>query len=53
MSNLQVELGISIPFWLHGTFVQVVGHRQADLYGGRAQLFTPAEALKIGLVDEV
>ncbi|XP_007648327.1 enoyl-CoA delta isomerase 1, mitochondrial isoform X1 [Cricetulus griseus] len=46
-------LGIVAPFWLKDTFVNTIGHRAAERALQLGMLFPPAEALKVGVVDEV
>ncbi|KAL1779362.1 enoyl-CoA delta isomerase 1, mitochondrial [Sigmodon hispidus] len=46
-------LGIVAPFWFKDTFVNTIGHRAAERALQLGMLFPPAEALKLGLVDEV
>ncbi|XP_051023630.1 enoyl-CoA delta isomerase 1, mitochondrial [Acomys russatus] len=46
-------LGIVAPFWLKDAFVNAIGHRAAERALQLGMLFPPAEALKLGVVDEV
>lgn len=46
-------LGIVAPFWLKDNYVNTIGHRAAERALQLGTLFPPAEALKVGLVDEV
>ncbi|XP_036053668.1 enoyl-CoA delta isomerase 1, mitochondrial [Onychomys torridus] len=46
-------LGIVAPFWLKDNFVSTIGHRAAERALQLGMLFPPAEALKLGVVDEV
>ncbi|XP_027280715.1 enoyl-CoA delta isomerase 1, mitochondrial isoform X2 [Cricetulus griseus] len=46
-------LGIVAPFWFKDTFVNTIGHRAAERALQLGMLFPPAEALKVGVVDEV
>lgn len=46
-------LGIVAPFWFKDTLVNTVGHRAAERALQLGLLFPPAEALKVGMVDEV
>ncbi|OBS80620.1 hypothetical protein A6R68_21178 [Neotoma lepida] len=46
-------VGIVAPFWLKDSFVDTIGHRAAERALQLGMLFPPAEALKLGLVDEV
>nr|XP_006979002.1 enoyl-CoA delta isomerase 1, mitochondrial [Peromyscus maniculatus bairdii] len=46
-------LGIVAPFWFKDNFVNTVGHRAAERALQLGTLFPPAEALKVGVVDEV
>ncbi|XP_051037191.1 enoyl-CoA delta isomerase 1, mitochondrial isoform X2 [Phodopus roborovskii] len=46
-------LGIVAPFWLKDNFVNTIGHRAAERALQLGMLFPPAEALKLGVVDEV
>ncbi|GMI06264.1 hypothetical protein TrVE_jg13516 [Triparma verrucosa] len=49
----ETRLGIAAPFWLKDLFVKTVGYREAELGLSRGKLYSPEEALKIGLVDEI
>lgn len=46
-------LGIVAPFWFKDTMVNTVGHRTTELALQLGLLYSPAEALKIGLVDQL
>ncbi|CAL1588591.1 unnamed protein product [Knipowitschia caucasica] len=46
-------LGIVAPFWFKDTMVNTVGHRTTELALELGLLYSPEEALKIGLVDQV
>lgn len=46
-------LGIVAPFWLKDNFVNTIGHRAAERALQLGLLFPPAEALRLGVVDEV
>lgn len=46
-------LGIVAPFWLKDNYVNTIGHRAAERALQLGTLFPPAQALKVGLVDEV
>ncbi|XP_038064691.1 uncharacterized protein LOC119735071 [Patiria miniata] len=48
-----VNLGIVSPFWFKELLVKTCGERQAEMILQLANLFTPEQALKIGMVDEV
>lgn len=47
------QLGIVAPPWLAQMFIDTVGQRQAELALSLGTLYTPSEALNVGLVDEV
>ncbi|XP_029425684.1 enoyl-CoA delta isomerase 1, mitochondrial isoform X2 [Nannospalax galili] len=47
------QLGIVAPFWFKDNFVNTVGYRTAEHALQLGLLFPPAEALKLGIVDEV
>ena len=47
------RIGVVAPVWFQKTLVQIVGHRNAELMLTQAKLYTPSEALDIGLLDEV
>lgn len=47
------QLGIVAPFWFKDNFVNTIGHRAAEHALQLGLLFPPAEALKVGIVDEV
>ncbi|KAK7801967.1 hypothetical protein U0070_005954 [Myodes glareolus] len=46
-------LGIVAPSWFKDNFVNTIGHRAAERALQLGMLFPPAEALKVGVVDEV
>ncbi|XP_028905122.1 enoyl-CoA delta isomerase 1, mitochondrial [Ornithorhynchus anatinus] len=46
-------LGIVAPFWFKDSMVNTIGHRQAERALQLGLLFPPAEALRVGLVDQV
>uniref|UniRef100_A0A8C5KPZ0 Enoyl-CoA delta isomerase 1, mitochondrial n=2 Tax=Jaculus jaculus TaxID=51337 RepID=A0A8C5KPZ0_JACJA len=46
-------LGIIAPFWFKDTLVNTVGHRTAERALQLGMLFPPAEALQVGMVDQV
>lgn len=46
-------LGIAAPPWLGQQYIDTIGHRQAELALSLGTLFTPQEALEIGLVDDI
>lgn len=47
------RVGLIPPRFFQKTLAQVVGYRQAELMLTQARVFTPDEALEIGLLDEV
>uniref|UniRef100_A0A3Q2TQ29 Enoyl-CoA delta isomerase 1, mitochondrial n=1 Tax=Fundulus heteroclitus TaxID=8078 RepID=A0A3Q2TQ29_FUNHE len=49
----ETQLGIVAPFWFKDTMVNTVGHRNTELALQLGLLYKPAEALKIGLVDQL
>lgn len=49
----EVAVGIAMPQGVVEVFRSVVGHRQAELLGLTGTLLSPAEAHRIGLVDEL
>lgn len=49
----ETQLGIVAPFWFKDTMVNTVGHRHTELGLELGLLFSPSEALKIGLVDQL
>ena len=49
----ETRLGIVAPPWLSQLLVDTVGHRHAELALSLGSLFSPQQALAIGLVDEV
>lgn len=49
----ETQLGIIAPKWFKDNYIATIGYRQAELALMRGTLFTPEEALKIGLVDEL
>ncbi|XP_072455568.1 enoyl-CoA delta isomerase 1, mitochondrial [Notamacropus eugenii] len=46
-------LGIVAPFWFKDNLVNTIGNRAAEHALQRGLLFPPADALKIGLVDQI
>jgi enoyl-CoA hydratase/carnithine racemase len=50
LSQTQVVFGLPPPFWLSDSFRGVVGQRQSELAIQSGQLFSPQQALSIGLV---
>eukprot|EP00523_Entomoneis_sp_CCMP467_P005888 CAMPEP_0168731266 /NCGR_PEP_ID=MMETSP0724-20121128/7162_1 /TAXON_ID=265536 /ORGANISM="Amphiprora sp., Strain CCMP467" /LENGTH=261 /DNA_ID=CAMNT_0008778239 /DNA_START=139 /DNA_END=924 /DNA_ORIENTATION=- len=49
----EVHLGIVAPPWLARQMIDTVGARQAELSLGLGTLYSPVEALQVGLVDEI
>ncbi|PWA28953.1 hypothetical protein CCH79_00019625, partial [Gambusia affinis] len=49
----ETKLGIVAPFWFKDTMVNTVGHRNTEMSLELGLLYKPAEALKIGLVDQL
>ncbi|XP_022092708.1 enoyl-CoA delta isomerase 1, mitochondrial-like isoform X2 [Acanthaster planci] len=49
----ETQLGILPPFWLQELMARACGDREAEMGLQLGTLYTPEEALKIGLVDEV
>lgn len=47
------KLGIAAPSWLANQLVDTIGLRKAEISLQLGQLYSPEEALKINLVDEV
>lgn len=47
------QLGITPPSWIKDTMVNTIGHRQAELALQKGYSYSPEEALKIKLVDEI
>lgn len=45
-------LGIVAPWWVIKSFVKTVGHREAEKSLALGKLYSPSEALGVGLVDE-
>ena len=43
--------GLPPPFWLIDSYLAVLGQRQAELAVQSGQLFSPQQALDIGLVN--
>uniref|UniRef100_A0A8C6FN02 Enoyl-CoA delta isomerase 1, mitochondrial n=1 Tax=Moschus moschiferus TaxID=68415 RepID=A0A8C6FN02_MOSMO len=46
-------LGIVAPFWFKDTYVNTIGHHASEQALQLGTLFPPAEALRVGLVDQV
>uniref|UniRef100_A0A096LQ01 Enoyl-CoA delta isomerase 1, mitochondrial n=1 Tax=Poecilia formosa TaxID=48698 RepID=A0A096LQ01_POEFO len=49
----ETMLGIVAPFWFKETMVNTVGHRNTEISLELGLLYKPAEALNIGLVDQL
>jgi len=49
----ETNLGIAAPYWLGELFVRTIGFREAESGLALAKLYSPQEALKINLVDEI
>jgi len=49
----EARFGIVAPPFLGDLMMRTIGHRQGELAISKGTLFTPEEALKIGLVDEL
>ncbi|XP_061605232.1 enoyl-CoA delta isomerase 1, mitochondrial isoform X1 [Phyllopteryx taeniolatus] len=49
----ETQLGIVAPFWFKDTMVNTVGHRNTEMALALGLLYSPTEALKIGLVDQI
>ncbi|XP_068919264.1 enoyl-CoA delta isomerase 1, mitochondrial isoform X4 [Petaurus breviceps papuanus] len=49
----ETQLGIVAPFWFKDTLVNTIGNRAAEHALQQGLLFSPDDALKIGLVDQI
>uniref|UniRef100_A0A3Q4B5B8 Enoyl-CoA delta isomerase 1, mitochondrial n=1 Tax=Mola mola TaxID=94237 RepID=A0A3Q4B5B8_MOLML len=49
----ETQLGIVAPFWFMDTMMNTVGHRTSEIALQLGLLYSPSEALKIGLVDQL
>ena len=49
----EVQVGLSLPQVIHTALARVVGERQAERLGVGGLLISGAEALRVGLVDEL
>ncbi|XP_061888449.1 enoyl-CoA delta isomerase 1, mitochondrial-like isoform X1 [Entelurus aequoreus] len=49
----ETQLGIVAPFWFKDTMSNTVGHRTTEMALALGLLYNPAEALKVGLVDQI
>ncbi|KAF3699647.1 Enoyl-CoA delta isomerase 1, mitochondrial [Channa argus] len=49
----ETQLGIVAPFWFRDTMANTVGHRTTEIALQLGILYSPSEALKIGLVDQL
>ncbi|XP_039980283.1 enoyl-CoA delta isomerase 1, mitochondrial [Xiphias gladius] len=49
----ETQLGIVAPFWFKDTMINTVGHRTTEIALALGLLYSPSEALKIGLVDQL
>lgn len=45
--------GISAPFWFRDVFVNTIGYRESEKALQLGLLYSPEEALKIKLIDEI
>ncbi|XP_077358465.1 enoyl-CoA delta isomerase 1, mitochondrial isoform X2 [Festucalex cinctus] len=49
----ETQLGIVAPFWFKDAMANTVGHRNTEMSLALGLLYSPTEALKIGLVDQI
>ena len=49
----EARLGIAAPYWLADLFARTIGPREAEVGLGLGKMYSPQEALEIGLVDEL
>lgn len=49
----ETKLGIVAPFWLADLMVNTIGFREAEKALGLGLLYSPEEAISIGLIDEI
>ncbi|XP_043269980.1 enoyl-CoA delta isomerase 1, mitochondrial-like isoform X2 [Venturia canescens] len=49
----ETQLGIAAPKWFMTCMIDTIGYRQAEKALLKGKLFTPKEAIEIGLVDEL
>ncbi|XP_076763866.1 enoyl-CoA delta isomerase 1, mitochondrial [Xylocopa sonorina] len=49
----ETKLGVTAPVWFQTLYIETLGYRRAELALLRGSLFSPKEALEIGLVDEL
>lgn len=49
----ETQLGITPPEWLAKQYIDTVGIRNAELGMSKGLLYTPEQALKINLIDEI
>jgi len=49
----EAKFGLAAPSWLAGSFVNTIGQRQAEIALLDGTLFRPAQALEVGLLDEL
>ncbi|XP_034046655.1 enoyl-CoA delta isomerase 1, mitochondrial isoform X2 [Thalassophryne amazonica] len=49
----ETQLGIVAPFWFKDTILNTIGHRKTEMALELGQLYSPSEALNIGLVDQL
>ncbi|KAM9843850.1 enoyl-CoA delta isomerase 1, mitochondrial [Aulostomus maculatus] len=49
----ETQLGIVAPFWFKDTMTNTVGHRTTEIALALGLLYSPSEALNIGLVDQL
>lgn len=49
----ETQLGIVAPFWFKDTMTNVLGYRMTEQSLQLGQMYSPPEALKIGLVDQL
>ena len=51
--TIDKKKGIDAPSWFKDTMLNTIGHRQTELALQLGKVYTPREALDVGLVDEV
>ncbi len=47
------KIGVIAPPWFQKTLVQVIGHRHTELMLTQSKIFSPTDAMNIGLLDEL
>ena len=52
-SHSFISKGIKAPFWFRDTMINTIGFRESEKALQLGKMYSPEEALSIGLVDEI